>query len=201
MVLLGSTCEPVPCNAPASDSWVLGLQICSTTSSSDCFWKAKNSEACWYRQTVILALLEADAPELHNEPGFVWCYYWENSSKHLLTSAGNWSQTKVMIPPKSTPWWTNEFIRVIYRNMGERLLTGEWISQRQLYHWKPNPSWVTSHKRWNLGSLCTTCRQLNRLESLLRSPYYLYNFGRRGACESSQFQGLPETCQLFASWS
>ena len=38
------------------------------------------------------------------------------------------------------------FIEVTYRNMGEELLIGSEMTQRQLHH----PAWVTLHKRWDL---------------------------------------------------
>lgn len=60
-----------------------------------------------------------------------------------------------MVPPKS--WWTSEFSRVTYRNMGEGLLPGAQMTQ---YSYQRPPDCSQS---WDPGAHCTaTCRQLNR---------------------------------------
>lgn len=70
------------------------------------------------------------------------------------------------------------------------LLTGTWVTQRQVCHQQPTMVWVTAHKSCIAGASCFTCRQLSWLESflslaniiayilLVRSLMNLVNFSR-----------------------
>lgn len=61
----------------------------------------------------------------------------------MLTSDGNQQETKVQL---SEPMI---FFGVAYKKVGKGLFTEVEMTQRQLYHWKPTPGWVTSHKSCN----------------------------------------------------
>jgi hypothetical protein len=55
-------------------------------------------------------------------------------------------QTKVWMPPKSNLEEPVSSLGVIYRHMGEGLLTGAEMTQKTAASSRPTPAWVTSHK-------------------------------------------------------
>lgn len=58
------------------------------------------------------------------------------------------------------------FMGLTFRNMGKELHIGLELTQGQLLP-LATPPWVTPYKNWEPGAHCTTCRQLNSLESVL----------------------------------
>lgn len=79
---------------------------------------------------------------------------------------------------------------------------------------KPIPGWAMPHESCIPGALCTTCRQLDRQESLFLRPgawpesvaiVCFFHKGGNGlrwgwALQILLAQKLPETCDLFTPW-
>jgi hypothetical protein len=57
------------------------------------------------------------------------------------------------------------FIGVASRNMGERLLTGAEMTQRQLHHSVTHSRVHDKPQKLGSAAYCTACRQLKRLDS------------------------------------
>lgn len=67
---------------------------------------------------------------------------------------------------QSLTWWASEFyLGVISRNIAEGLLSGTWVAQKQPVTEKPTTMWVTAKGNCNPGAVCTTCRELDMVDS------------------------------------
>lgn len=73
----------------------------------------------------------------------VWNYYWGDMSKYLLTP------DRESIIDQRPFWWTTEFLGSLLRGIwvGWLFIRSE-MTQRQLYHKKPIPVWVTALESW-----------------------------------------------------
>lgn len=136
-----------------------------------------------------------------------WQYSWGDMSQNLLAlcreSMTNQSRAQLGELGCGVTYW----------NMGEDLLTGAEMSQRQLNHQKSIPAWVAVRDRWIPGAWRTTYTHLNRSKSILSRhlswldsllavqlvwqwfPSVFLAFiqlGMEGSSES-QFQVLPES--------
>lgn len=81
------------------------------------------------------------------------------------------------------------FIGATFRNLGEMLLRNRKYSKTAAW---PLPAWLTAHKAGNPAVLCTTFKQLSRLEcsTVLRvilSTPKLLTLGKRKPCVRGQF--------------
>lgn len=121
----------------------------------------------------------------------------------------NWWQTKGRIPPKYN-LVTMRFIGATYWSS---------IIQRQLHYQKPTLAWVDNlqvalQPRASFPGILTgslvlpgSLTDLPLLGSSvgprvsLSNSYSLLCMGREGPSEPGQFQGLPETTELFTSWA
>jgi hypothetical protein len=63
-------------------------------------------------------------------------------------------------PPhhQSPVWWLMNFIRVTYGSRND---------SKTATPPRPTPAWLIAHKSWGHKAHCTSCRQLNSLESIL----------------------------------
>lgn len=77
-----------------------------------------------------------------------------------LHPGGDWKATQEHWYPLNLT--TNRFYLGYLQEYGWGLFTGTEMSQRQLHHHKPNPTWVTAHKAEN----CTPSRQFSWSEPL-----------------------------------
>lgn len=128
-----------------------------------------------------------------------WLFFWGNGNKHLYTLNRNTIQIQ--------PGELVSFTGVTYKNVGESLLTGTEMMQRQLYHHLyPNMGYGSQKPgSWNMlyrkpqqvgqcicpGSLASNVpRRSACLAVSLSSPFCFYMIGEEDPSESGHFQKL-----------
>lgn len=72
--------------------------------------------------------------------------------RNIYSSPIKYQETKGQFP-SGTSWWTSKFVRVHYRNMGERSLIEAWMTQRLLHcHRVPSQQgWVKMQESYTIG--------------------------------------------------
>lgn len=87
-------------------------------------------------------------------------FTWGDANTRLFTP--RWAQKTDQSTIAPTPGGKAE---ISYR-AGQGLLTGAWVTQRQLFYQKAHPAQATTHGSCMSRAHCTTCKQMSWLESL-----------------------------------
>ena len=100
----------------------------------------------------------------------VWQNFFSGEIQHicLLTPDREHMTDECKDTPRIQLRETISFIGITYRSLGEGLLTGTEMTQRQLHH-QAYSSMRDFSKSWEPGAHCTAWSQLSRLESVFSS--------------------------------